>query len=162
MRRLIPALIAQTFLIACGPATSELTEIQRGEVAAEVDLRQAQLWDALEAADWDRIKSYVHSSPETAWGYDGGAVFGWDAMNATFGPAFEVVESQNASLTESRTTVVSPSVAYVFDTGVLSVTDTAGVIGRELPFALTVLWVRREGEWKVLFGHESLATPEDQ
>jgi ketosteroid isomerase-like protein len=163
MRPLIPAVAAQTcILIACGPATPELTEVQRDEIAAEVDLRQAQLWDALEAADWDRIKSYVYGSPETAWGYEGGVVFGWDAMNSTFGPAFEVVESQNAMLTESRTTVVSPNVVHVFDTGVLSGTDTAGVKGREEPFALSVLWVLREGEWKVLFGHESLATPYDR
>ncbi len=161
MRRFALTAFVLTVLAACQHAAPELTEVQRGEIAAEVDLRQAQLWDALEAADWDRIKSYVHNLPETSWGYEGGVVFGWDAMNEAFGPAFEVVESQNATLTDSWTTVVSPDVAHIFDTGVLSGTDTAGVTGPELPFALSVLWVRRGGEWKLLFGHESLATPED-
>ena len=53
--------------------------------------------------------------------------------------------------------MVSADVTYVIDVGSLSVTDSAGVTGSESPFTLTVLWVRRDGEWKVQFGHESLA-----
>ena len=161
MRRIALAAFALTVLPACQAATYTVTEQWKAEIAAEVDVLHAQLWDALQTADFDRVMSYLHNSQETAWGYEGLAIFGWDAMYETFAPAFAAIEGQNANITESRTTEVSADIAYVIDKGSLSVTDSAGVTGPGLPFTLTVLWVRHDGGWKVQFGHESLAPPEN-
>ncbi|NIN49579.1 MAG: hypothetical protein GTN62_05645 [Gemmatimonadales bacterium] len=56
--------------------------------------------------------------------------------------------------------VLAPDVVCVTQLGTVSVTDTAGVTGPEIAFAYTAIWVRRNGEWKVLLGHESIPAPE--
>ena len=57
MRRLAVAALSLAFLAACQPATIELTEEQRAEIAAEVEALHAASWDAWRAADLDQATS---------------------------------------------------------------------------------------------------------
>ena len=161
MRRLVFAVLSLAFLAtACQPATTEMTEEQKAEIAAEVNAINADYWDAWSAADFDRGMSYFHNSPETVWGYAGNLDIGWDAIYAAYSPMFEAIASQAVTFTESRMTVVAPDVVCINELGSVVATDTAGVAGPEVNFALLAVWVRRGGEWKVLFGHESVPVPE--
>jgi ketosteroid isomerase-like protein len=161
MRRLALAALSLAFLAtACQPAITELTEEQKAEIAAEVSAINAVYWDAWRAADFDRGMSYFHNSPETVWGYAGNLDMGWDAIYAAYSPLFGAIASQAVTITESRTTVVARDVVCINEVGSTVPTDTAGVAGPEMNFALLTVWVRRGGEWKVLFGHESTPVPE--
>ena len=58
------AAFALTVLAACQPATTELTDQQKAEIAAEVELRHDQYWDAWRVVDRDRGMSFFRNSPE--------------------------------------------------------------------------------------------------
>jgi hypothetical protein len=73
---------------------------------------------------------------------------------------FEGVASQEMMFAETHAVVLAPDVVCVMAQGTFAFVDEAGVAGPESPFALTMVYVRRDGEWKVALGHESLPTPE--
>ncbi len=54
MHRFVLAGSTLTVLAACQPATTDLTEEQKVEIAAEVDSVANDLWAAWAAADFDR------------------------------------------------------------------------------------------------------------
>jgi hypothetical protein len=66
---------------------------------------------------------------------------------------------QEITFTDTKTIVLAPDIAYTIRGYQAVVTDTAGVVRPPTNAVETLVWVEREGEWKVLLGHE--ATLED-
>ena len=156
MRRLALAAVSLAFLAnACQPATMELTEEEKAEIADEVNALHAEFWDAWRATDFDRGMSYFYDSPDLAFAENGVLNYGYADMDAKYRPMFTSVASQEITMTDSRTTVLAPDVVCIMEAGTYTVTDTAGVTGPEQSFAYTWIWIRRDGEWKVHIGHQS-------
>jgi hypothetical protein len=153
MRRLALAALSLAFLSACQPATTELTEEQKADNAAEVNALRADFWHAWREWDVDRGMSYYRNSPDFIVANDGELIKGWN----TFDEAIQSwnVESQTIAFNESRTTVLAPDAVHLVEQGTYSVTDTTGVTRPEVTFAASTLWVLRDGEWKVDFAHIS-------
>ncbi len=160
MRCLTLAVLSLAFLVACQAATTELTEEQQAEIVAEVNAANAEFWSAAAEVDFDRLMAQLHNSPETVWGFGGELDHGWDAIYAKYSPLFESLASQTMTITESQTTVVTPDVVCINEVATGFGTDTAGVAGPETTYAILTVWVRRGGEWKALFGHESVLAPD--
>jgi ketosteroid isomerase-like protein len=159
MRRFALAALSLAFLAtACQPATTELTEEQKAEIATEVNAIQAEAWDAWRAADYDRGMSYFDSE-NLLFAYEG-AMFGYAAADELWRPQFASIASQTITVEDSRTIVLAPNVVCIMQTGTYTVTDTAGVTTPEDSFAYTGIWMRHDGEWKVHMSHESMPTPE--
>ena len=159
MRRMILPLMLFVFA-ACQPATMELTEEQKAEIAAEVNAIHTQFWDVWKEMDVDRGMAYYYNSPELVFGMDGQVLWGWDEgmeMSQSFATT---ASGQVMNFAESRTTVLSADVVYITDQGTRAMIDMAGVTGPELPFAFTAVWVLRDGEWKVHGAHGSNSLPE--
>jgi len=56
--------------------------------------------------------------------------------------------------------VLARDVAVVTVLSKVTTTDTAGVVlADEMPVAHTGVWVRRNGSWKTIHGHESYLAP---
>ena len=157
MRRIVLAAFTLTVLAACQPATTELTEEQRNEIAAEVELLHGQFWDAWRVID-GRGMIYYYNSPDFAFGVDGQLVHGWAALN-------DIVQSSNVvtqefTFNESLTTVLATDVVCVMEQGTYTETFDTGETGPETAFAFTAIWVRQGDEWKVHLGHASMPAPE--
>ena len=159
MRRMILPLML--FVVAaCQPATMEMTDAEKVAVADEVNAINAEFWDVWREADFDRGMSYYYNSPDLAFAMEGVVDYGYAEIDAKYRPGFASVASQTLTITDSRTTVLAPDVVCIMETAKMSLTDTAGVTGPETDFALTSIWVLRDGEWKIHIAHESLPTPE--
>jgi hypothetical protein len=145
---------------ACQPATMELTDAEKATIVDEVNPIKADFWDAWRAWDVDRGMSYYRNSPDFVWADDGELVQGW----TTFNEAVQSwnVESQAVTLSESIATVLAPNVVQFVEHGTYSITDTTGVTWPERTFAVSTLWVLRNGEWKVDFIHISRVRSEVQ
>ena len=159
MRRFVSALIAVTVFIACQPATVELTEEQKAEIAAEVSALQANWNAAWEVVDvGGALSSYWTESPEQGWAGMGRASWGLDGMaqaDAATRPYYNTVASNENTRRESRTFVLAPNIVYIMERGATITTDTAGVAGPETDYAYTYVWVLEEGGWKINFAHGS-------
>ena len=149
MRRFVLAAFALIVLAACQPASKELTDYQKTEIAAEVELLHGQFWDAWRETDFERGMSYYLNSPEFTFTFQGRMVSGYSAFWDLFASAFTNVASQALSIDELKTTVLAADVVSVTVQGTYAPTDTAGVTAPESALAFTTVWVKRDGEWKV-------------
>jgi hypothetical protein len=158
MRRLLVTGLWLAFLAACQPAATELTEEQKLAIAEEVNEVNAEFFDVWSQADWERGMTYYYNSPETVWATEGTLDYGYSEIDAKYRPTFAGVASQIFTITDSRTTVLAPTVASFTANIAWSRTDTTGVTGPEMKIAWTAIWVLREGEWKVQTAHVSMPT----
>jgi ketosteroid isomerase-like protein len=152
MHRLIPPLML--VVAACQPGTTELTEQQKAEIAAEVNTLNTEYWDAWRAADWDRGMAYYLDSPDFVWVAGGAAFFGSTVLEE-YRDGFAHVASQTFAFRDSRTIVMAPNAASVTALGTWAQTDTAGVTGPARDIAWTAIWIRRDGQWKIHLAHLS-------
>ena len=163
MRRFVLAAFALTVLTACQPADTELTDYQKGEIEAEVNLELETIWDPFRQADFDRGIAYWEDSPEQLFGTsEGGILKGFAAIDAAFRPTFTTIASQEINVDETHIEVVTRDVVYAMQRGTYSETDTSGVTGPTWPFAYSFLWTRTDAGWKVSSAHMSVGDPVDQ
>lgn len=156
-RTIIPLLLF--VVVACQPPKMELTADQKAAITDTVNALHAASWDAWRAADLDKAFSYFHNSPDVWWGEEGHVFHGHDDLVAYFRGANGAVSRYNITISDSRTLVLAADAAAVLQQGVFSATDSAGTISPEQPFLMSATWVRRDGAWKVLYGHESYPVP---
>lgn len=161
MRLVLLAALGMTALAACQPATTEFTDEQKAEIAAEVDLLHNQLWDALRSPDFDRISQFWHHTPDVIFAADGAAIFGYATIDSVFRPVVANWASQELVETEYHTVVLSPDVVYTMWVGTDAVTLSSGETNPATPVIDTFVWTRRNGEWKVLLAHESHGASEN-
>jgi hypothetical protein len=162
MRRFVLAAFTLTLLAACQPAITELTEEQKAEIAAEVNLKLDALWDELRQPDFDRLLTFFHNTPGT-FSVNNGDFYEWSpALDSITRAALAEWEDQVLTVSETRTVVLSPDLVYTMRVGTDSVTLKSGAATPTRPWAWTNLWVRRDGEWKVLYDHQSHPSPLNQ
>ena len=161
MHRIVLAACAVTVLAACQPASIELTDYQKGEIAAEVELINGQFWEAWRAVDVERGMSYYLNSPDFTVALDGQLVHGYAEFDNLARSLFANIASQSITVRESQTTVMAPDVVCVIERLAYTQTDNAGATGPEYTAAFTSMWVRRDAEWKVHHFHNSSPTPEE-
>ncbi len=145
---------------ACQPATMELTDTEKATIADEVNAINAEFWEAWRDADFHRGMSHYYDSPDLAFAMQGIVDYCYAPVDAKYRPGMATVVSQAITLTDSRTTVLAADVVCIMDGGTYTATDAHGVTGPEMGFAVTNIWVRRDGEWRIHVGHESFALPE--
>jgi ketosteroid isomerase-like protein len=155
MRRLMLPLLVFA-IVACQPATTELTEAQKAAIAAEVDAVAADWWAAWAAAEFDRGMSFIDAGPDAAWTWDEGTVYTRAEMDRTWRPDFAQTERQDLTFGDARTIVLAPDIAYTIRAVTGVATYTTGNTRPPLSTIETVVWIKRDGEWKVLAGHESV------
>ncbi len=175
MRRPAPAALALAFTIACQPTMRDLTEDEVAAIADTVSNLQARVWDAVERVNVEDFMAFWHDVRETTTVIDGLAVSSYSTyqmfLNASgiFNyPAraetallvsWPSTQSHGVTIADSRTTVLAPNVVHVLEQGRFVWTDTAGTVWPEQGFTQSTVWVRRDGTWKILFGHYSVPAP---
>ena len=161
MRRIVLAAFTLTLFAACQPASIELTDYQKAEIEAEVQLLHDQFWDAWRETDVTRGMSYYLDSPELTAAFEGQLIHGFAAFDDLARSSFANVASQAITIDESQTTVMAYDVVCVIEHISYTQTDAAGATGPEYTAAITLAWVLRDGEWKVYHSHSSSPTPEN-
>jgi ketosteroid isomerase-like protein len=156
MLRITRIVLTLSFIAGCRPATVELTDARKAEIAAEVDAAAAAWWDAWAAVDYDRGMSFFEDVPEAAWVWDEGILYTVAGMNEEWaGTWCADCERQQIDFTDQRTIVLAPDIAYTIRQYDAAVTDTTGTALPMTRGVETLVWVKRNGQWKVLLGHES-------
>jgi ketosteroid isomerase-like protein len=156
MRRFLMLALVPITLAACQAPAPELTDALKAEIAAEVDATAEAWWEAWADADYDRGMAHMLDAPEVAWTGDEGTLYSVAEMDAEWESAFTTErEKQDLNFTDSRTIVLAPDIAYTIRGYDVVVTETSGVVRPQVSGVETVVWVKRDGQWKVFLGHES-------
>jgi len=159
MRRMILPLLLLV-VAACQPANTELTADQKAAIADTVIALDAAYWDAWRAVDVDQGLSYFHDAPDVWWGEEGHALHGYAELEAYFRRSASGFSRMDITISDARTVVLAADAVGVLEQGVYTATDSAGTTTPELSFLASATWVRRNGEWKILYGHESYPVPQ--
>ena len=157
MRHLALAGAYAALLAACSASIEvTLTDEEKAAIAAEVDSICDQVWYPIwEALDLDRGLSMIVDAPETAWVWENSVIYTRAGIDEAFRPGIAGLQRQQFKFPESHTVVLAPDVVYTIRAGSYFVVDETGENGPDVPFAETTVWVKRNGEWKVLQGHGS-------
>ena len=162
MRRFVLAAFALTVLAGCQPATTELTEEQKVEIAAEIRQAFAEHIAVVEAANLDAWINLHDAEIDT---YFVGQPALWVNRLDIYPTVVELREmwepimaarSAHDLVTESEHVAVlaEDAALHVFK-GTFTVSDTLGNTTEPAPVTISMVWVRRGDAWKILHLHQS-------
>ena len=84
-------------------------------------------------------------------------LLGYDEALAAFRTTYALLQKQTNQIIEKRTRVLSPDVVLVSAVWEGTYTDKAGFTSPPVGFATTAVFVRRDGQWRVIHYHQSVA-----
>ena len=148
---LLPAMA----ITACQPGTSKLTEQQKASIVAEVNAAANLWWSSWQTMDFEQGMSFISHAPEASFVGNKQILYGVAAMREDWSSWAAGVHEQDITITDSGTIVLAPDIVYTIRkyTSVQTLADDT--ITPELTGVETLVWVKRDGEWKILFDHET-------
>ena len=151
MRRLALAALSLAFLVtACQPATTELTEEQKAAIEEEVRQTVDDMGDAYSALDFDRFRSFL--ADDLRWAISLVPFLTMEDIEPAL-RAYMSGISETTSEDELFVRVLGPDAAVVGLTSHETVVDVNGV-SSSTRTALTLVWARADGVWKLVHGHQ--------
>ena len=84
-------------------------------------------------------------------------LLGYDEALAAFRTTYALLQKQSNEIIEKRTRVLSPDVVLVSAVSEGTYTDKSGFTSPPVGLASTAVFVRRDGEWRVIHYHQSVA-----
>ena len=153
-RRIVSAVVLLTVAVALAQAGSDRTASDDAIVKAVLETN-AKMTKASNSLDIDAFFAYIVDSDQCVI-IQNGKVF------KTRQEALEAVKRGTLGLTKvdrqfdnPQVTVISPDVALLASEGTVTATLSDGQT-RESRFAVSLIFVRRDGQWKLLQGHYSV------
>ena len=153
---LVMAAIA-TCAVACQPASTELTDGQRAAIKDTIEQLMAEIADAGRARDADRIRAAFAESTVSA--FNGVIIEGSDARFELTRQFLGSLRTLDGSYKNVHLEVLASDAVVVTRNDDIFWTDTTGTEG-ELHTAWTGVFRRIDGEWRVIYSHESWPSPE--
>jgi len=158
--RVLGAFLVLTLLVGCqAPSPAEMTAEQKAAIVAEIDSLTVEWWEAWKTFDWDRGLSFIEDGPETTWTGAVQTVYSIEEMREVWIGAMAGLQRQELEFTNSRTIVLAPDIVWTLREGNGALFDIDGNLVSEGQFIETAVWVKRNGDWKVLLGHDDDSTP---
>jgi uncharacterized protein (TIGR02246 family) len=142
-----------------------MTEADRQAIADELHQLNLALNEMGETGDVDGMVAYWVEDP-SAYFVGDPALFlqsirllpTKDAMREFFAPMQASRSGTKFTVLKDHVAVLSPDLAVQVVEHTFSVIDTLGNAGPEYPQTSTAVWVRENGEWKMLHFHQSWST----
>ena len=88
---------------------------------------------------------------------DDAMLTGYDEALAAFRTTYALLQGQTHKTIEMRTRVLSPDVVLVSGVSEGTYTDKAGFTSPPVGLGVTAVFVRRNGDWRVIHFHQSVA-----
>ncbi len=160
--RLLP-LAGLVLLAACQPAPPpEMTDADRQAIAEEIHQQTLGWMTADLNGDMEASLAYFVEDAEGGWVSEPALFMNRRVLFPTkaavrewFGQFFVDGRAMPWSLGQESVAVLSSDHAVQIFEGTYSVVDSLGNKGPEIPATVTTVWVRQEGEWKILHCHQS-------
>jgi len=147
---LVVAGVAGATWALAGSLATGLSQIEREVLAANAEMNAAA-----ESLDVERFFDWILDEPGASIAQNGRLYRDRAEAKAAVGAGYSGVQSLARTFERTRVTPLSEDAAVLVAAGtsVVALTD-----GRtfEAPFAVSVVFVRREAGWKVLQGHYSI------
>jgi len=159
MPRLVRAVLPLAFLAACQPATTELTEQRKAEIADQISQVLNDYAGFVRQRDQDGVMGLYEQSTDLAFAAYGEITLSWDAMADVVRQSWQrFVSVESMEWGDLHIQVLAPNVAAVTTTFDYAATDTAGA-AFTLSGTFSMVWLQSEGEWKIINVAETFPPP---
>ena len=167
MRRTLLLTLPLLFAIACQSAPPEMTEADRQAIAEEIKQRSAALFRGMEEpVDVAALMAfYLEDADSYFVGEPAVAVFNINPFGGVedFRGMMERLAASrrgtSVEVTDDRVAVLSPDYAIQVLAANYSITNLEGETRAGWRMTHTHVWVKQNGEWKLLHFHESFRAP---
>jgi hypothetical protein len=158
----IVALIALLYVATRPTPLPEMTDAEIAQITVEIDALTDEWWEAWKTFDWERGLSFIEDAPETTWTGAVQTLYSVAEMREVWPSAMAEFGRQDLEFTNARTVVLARDIVWTLREGNYVLFDTAGVEVQAGQFNETAVWVKRNGEWKLLLGHDDDTTPQGE
>jgi uncharacterized protein (TIGR02246 family) len=124
-------------------------------VIAEIDSRLLATMDGAAKVDAQQVVAAV--SDDATFVTGDVMLSGLANIRTQFADTYSAMASQAHTIRDKRVRILSPDVALVTVTGEGTYTDKAGWTSEPVGLALTIVYVRRDGAWRAVHAHQSIA-----
>ncbi|MFQ6047158.1 MAG: YybH family protein [Gemmatimonadales bacterium] len=147
MRHRVPVILGVTAALACQPQSEEVTEGQRTAIASAVNQRVAELFEAMNSHDVERVMSFYLKRVDFAYVGVSDVRVGWEPFSRVAALWYRTHPEVPFEHEVVHTQVLSPTVAVAVVRG--SSTETELLVW-------TQVFVKDEGgEWVIAHEHEA-------
>jgi ketosteroid isomerase-like protein len=154
MRRLALAVLALSFLAACQPATTELTDAERTTIRGTITQLADEVFDAFRAIDVERFMAPYGS--EFVWVENGVLGTDRDSLANAWSDIFASIrEITSGDWKDVYVDVLGRDAAVFTGSFDWAGIDTSGA-AMAVSGVWTTIWTRTEEGWEIIHGHESL------
>ena len=141
--------------IVCQCARPPMTDAERSAIEEAVIATHAGMLSSASKADADGLFSYFIENDRGILAFDGALTLTREAALNGLRDAYSGLQEQKFEMAEEYVSVISPETAVLAGTGKFtSITKKGETFGST--FSVSIVFVLREGEWKVLHLHESV------
>ena len=150
-------LAAMSFtLLSCGGETRAV-DPEDPEITAAVTQILDRAVAAASAADAEGVLSVTTRDDSFTFITDDVMLIGYDQALDAFRETYAMIQSQTNTPIERRVRVIAPDVVLVTAISEGTYTDHAGYTSPPVGLGSTILFVKREGEWRVIHFHQSVS-----
>lgn len=153
MRHRFSSLIASLLVTTggCTPSAEHAPALDHAALADAVRAGMLSYAEALNALDSARLLGHYVAGPEFRLVSDG-HTYSYQDMQKVFGDSREAFQALGVTWDTIVVTPLSPDAALAYAPFRRADTDKSGALVRVRGVA-TWIWVRRDGAWRMLYGH---------
>ena len=127
------------------------------EIVASVEAILDKVAAAADAADAEEVLSASTKDNTFTFITDDTMLTGYDEALSAFRTTYTLLQVQTHQNIQKRTRVLSPDVVLVSAVSEGTYTDKAGFTSPTIGLGSTAVFVRRDGDWRVIHFHQSVA-----
>lgn len=153
--RLAGAVLALSAL-ACQPKPVAFNP-EDPAVVAQIDAALRQAMEGAAAVDAEKALAVTTKDKDFTFITGDVMLVGYENVLPRFKDTYSTLEKQHTEITTSRVRLLSPDVAVLTAVGEGTYTDKAGFTSEPVGLGATIIFLRRDGEWRAVHFHQSIA-----
>jgi uncharacterized protein (TIGR02246 family) len=154
LRLAVAALALST--LACQPKPVAF-DPEDPAIVAQIDAALREAMAGAAAVDAEKALSVTTKDKDFSFVTGDLMLVGYDDILPRFQETYSALEKQHTELITSRIRVLSPDVAVLAAVGEGTYTDKAGFTSEPVGLGATIIFVRKNGEWRAVHFHQSVA-----
>ena len=154
--RVAAAAVALVCVVGCQSAPPTVNP-HDPEIVAAIEQVVAVAMDGATNADAERALSVTTKDDDFTFLTGDTMITGYDQALATFRDTYSMVQKQTSEVIGSRVLVLAPDVVLVTAVTQGTYTDKTGFTSEPVGLGSTIVFVRRNGEWRAVHFHQSVA-----
>jgi len=126
-------------------------------ITAAIDSIMNDVMEGSAQADADRVLAMAEGEGEFTFVTGDVMLTGLEVIRTSFERTYTGIASQQQTVDEMRTRILSPDVALVIAVGEGTYMDNAGWTSEPVGLGITIVFVRENGQWRARHAHQSIA-----